>query len=114
MHSLRSGGWNEIVNGTADSLEGYVEVNWLWLILPATLVFLSFPFLIATVVQSPKAKIRPWKTSTLTTLQGLSSGLRDDLGAMGAETKMEKAAETRSARLEEGNNGWRPVQSTRG
>lgn len=95
--------------GTSYSLASYVKVNWLWLILPAILVFLSFPFLVVTIVQSSKAKIQPWKTSTLATLQGLSGELRDELGALDAEAKMEQVAMTRSVRLEERNAGWRLV-----
>lgn len=95
------------MNGTSYSVISYVKVNWLWLILPAILVFLSFPFLVITIVQSSKAKIQPWRTSTLATLQGLSGELRDELGALHTNTKMEEVAETRSVRLEEGSAGWR-------
>ena len=97
------------MNGTSYSLESYVRVDWLWLVLPATLVLLSFPFLIATIVQSSRAKIKPWKTSALATLQGLGNELRNELGALDAEATMERRAETRFARLKEGDNGWRLV-----
>ena len=62
------------------------------------------------MVQSSRAKIQPWKTSALATLQGLGSELRGELGALDAEASMEKGAETRCARLEEGGEGgWRLV-----
>ena len=98
------------MTGTSYSLESYVRVDWLWLALPATLVLLSLPFLIATIVQSSRAKIGPWKTSALATLKGLGNELRDELGALDAEATMERGAEARCARLKEGvNGGWRLV-----
>lgn len=77
--------------------------------LPATLLLLSFPFLIAMIVQSSQAKIKLWKTSTLATLQGLGSELRNELGILDAETTMEKGVETRFAQLKEGDHVWRLV-----
>ncbi|KAM0798814.1 hypothetical protein BDR22DRAFT_857833 [Usnea florida] len=70
-NTLRTGSWSEAVNGTSYSLVSYVKVDWPWLVLPATLVLLSFPFLVVTILQSSRAKIKPWKTSTMATLQGL-------------------------------------------
>ena len=97
------------MNGTSYSVVSYVRVDWRWLVLPATLVLLSFPFLITTIVQSSQAKIKPWKTSALATLQGLGNELRNELGALDAEATMKRRAETRFAQLKEGDNGWRLV-----
>ena len=97
------------MNGTSYSLVSYVKVDWLWLMMPATLVLLSFPFLIATIVQNSQAKLKPWKTSTLATLQGLGIEVRNELGDLQSEATMEKGAETRFVRLEEFDNGWRLV-----
>ena len=97
------------MNGTSYSLVSYVKVDWPWLVLPATLVLLSFPFLVVTILRSSRAKIKPWKTSTLATLQGLGAELRDGLGALDAEATMEKGAETISAQLKEDVHGWRLV-----
>lgn len=97
------------MNGTSYSLVSYVRVSWSWLVLPVTLVSLSLPFLIATIVQSSHAKIQPWKTSTLATLQGLGSELREELGPLVAETRMKKGAEARFVKLEQGEDGWRLV-----
>ena len=97
------------MNGTSYSLVSYVKVDWPWLVLPATLVLLSFPFLVVTILQSSRAKIKPWKTSTLATLQGLGVELRDELGALDAEATMEKGAETLSVQLREDVYGWRLV-----
>lgn len=94
------------MNGTSYSLVSYARVDWLWLVLPATLVLLSLPFLIATIVQSSQAQIKPWKTSALATLQGLGNELRNELGALDAEATMERGAETHFAQLKEGDSGW--------
>ncbi len=75
--------------------------------LPATLVLLAIPFLIATIVQSSQARIEPWKTSTLAILQGLDGELRRDLGALGKESAMKKKAEARYIQLKESDDGWR-------
>ena len=97
------------MNGTSYSLVSYVRVDWFWLVLPATLILLSLPFLIATIVQSSRAKIKPWKTSTLATLQALGGDVRDELGALVAETTMKKGAKACFVKLEEGEDGWRLV-----
>ena len=97
------------MDGRSYSLVSYVKVDWLWVLMPATLVLLSFPFLIITIVQSSRAKLRPWKTSTLATLQGLGIDVRNELGDLHAEATMEKRAETRFVRLEEFDHGWRLV-----
>ena len=97
------------MNGTSYSLVSYVNVDWPWLVLPATLVLLSFPFLVVTILQSSRAKIRPWKTSTLATLQGLGVELRDELGALDAEAMMKKGAKMVSVQLREDVHGWRLV-----
>ena len=97
------------MNGTSYSLVSYVKVVWPWLVLPATLVLLSFPFLVVRILQSSRVKIKPWKTSTLATLQDLGVELRDELGALDAEAMMEKGAETLSVQLREDVYGWRLV-----
>ena len=97
------------MNGRSYSLVSYVKVDWLWVLMPAALVLLSFPFLIIIIVQSSQAKLKPWKTSTLATLQGLGIDVRNELGDLHAEATMEKGAEARFVRLEEFDNGWRLV-----
>ena len=108
-YRLRSGLSSEYVNGTAYSPTSYVHVDWYWLVLPTALILLSLPFLVATMVQSSRANTKPWKTSTLATLQGLGDELRRELGTLDSEARMAKRAETRSVRLEENKDGWRLV-----
>ena len=97
------------MNGTSYALVSYVEVDWPWLVLPATLVLLSFPLLVGTILQSSRAEIKPWKSSTLATLQGLGGELRDELGVLEDQATMERGAEMVSVRLKEGVDGWRLV-----
>ena len=104
---LRSADLSEVVNGTSYSLTTYVHVEWPWLVLPAALVLLSFPFLIVTIVQSARAKLKPWKTSTMAVFQGLGNRLRGELGALDTESSMQQKAESLSAQLVRDGNGWR-------
>jgi hypothetical protein len=57
---------NSIKNGTAWTMESYVHVRWLWMILPIALVVLSLVFLIITVFHTRKQYI--WKSSPLALL----------------------------------------------
>ena len=98
--------WSETVKGTSYSLVSYVKVDWPWLVLPATLVLLWFPFLVVMILQNSRANFKLWKTSTLATLQGLGVELRDELVALDAEAMMEKGAETLSVQLREDVYGW--------
>lgn len=62
------------INGTAWTVQSFVHVRWLWLILPASLVALSTAFLILTVVHTRNQYI--WKSSPLALL--FSNLLVDD------------------------------------
>lgn len=62
--------WTEVV---------HVEVRWLWLIFPASLVFLSTIFLIATMIASWQSGLRPWKSFVLPVLYTrLEEGLQEE------------------------------------
>ncbi|MCJ1229317.1 hypothetical protein MMC12_005982 [Toensbergia leucococca] len=109
-NTLRSGNWSEIVNGTSYSQVNYVKVRWPWLIVPAAVLLLSLLFLVATMRQSSQMNVKPWKTSTLATLQGLSGALHNELGSLDTESRMEEEAERRLVQLKKENNGWRLVE----
>ncbi|CAG7921681.1 unnamed protein product [Penicillium olsonii] len=53
-------------NGTAWTTQSYVEVRWLWMILPCALVALSLAFLVIVVIHTRKQYI--WKSSPLALL----------------------------------------------
>ena len=60
--------------------------------------------------QSSQMNVKPWKTSTLATLQGLSGALHNELGSLDTESRMEEEAERRLVQLKKENNGWRLVE----
>lgn len=87
--------WVEIV---------HIQVNWLWLIYPATLVLLSNIFLTATMVASWHSGLRPWKSFVLPALYArLEDGLQE-------EWKQEYASE--STLLREVKSRWVGLDDT--
>lgn len=62
--------WTEVV---------HIEVRWLWLIFPASLVLLSAIFLIATMIASWQSRLKPWKSFILPVLYTrLEEGLQEE------------------------------------
>jgi hypothetical protein len=62
--------WTEVI---------HIEVRWLWLIFPASLVFLSIIFLVATMVASWRRGLKPWKSFVLPVLYTrLEEGLQEE------------------------------------
>ena len=53
------------VTGFQSHVETYIEVRWLWLILPITTIFLAFLFLALTMYVSSRHTTNPWKSSIL-------------------------------------------------
>ena len=67
----------ERVQGTASELLSIVEVRWVWLSLPLSLLGFAFIFLMATIVRnSMEQDVGVWKTSAIATLL---YGLPDDV-----------------------------------
>ncbi len=68
--AMRSSTSGEMVNGKAFDKETYILVRWPWLILPISLLFISFIFLLATVVKSAieKDAVGIRKNSAIATL----------------------------------------------
>jgi hypothetical protein len=62
--------WTEVV---------HIEVRWLWLIFPASLVLLSTIFLVATMIASWQSGLKPWKSFILPVLYTrLEEGLQEE------------------------------------
>jgi hypothetical protein len=62
--------WTEVV---------HIEVRWLWLIFPASLVLLSAIFLVATMIASWQSGLKPWKSFVLPVLYTrLEEGLQEE------------------------------------
>lgn len=58
-------GTKQSVNGIANIPRVFVEVQWLWIILPATLVLTGTSFSLATIIVSRKSDVPLWKSSAL-------------------------------------------------
>lgn len=87
--------WTEVV---------HIEVRWLWLTFPASLVLLSTVFLVATMVASWQSGLKPWKSLVLPVLYTrLEDGLQE-------EWKEEYTSESGS--LAEVRDRWALLDST--
>ena len=78
-NTLRSSNSSELVLGKAYYTEAYVSVQWVWLILPISLLFLSLVFLVSTIIKTGRedaAQVGVWKTSAIA---ALFYGLPDDM-----------------------------------
>jgi len=116
LHSFRIGaGGNTFtreVQGTAYLPVSFVEAQYVWLTLPVTVVLLTLVFLVATIVKS--RRLGTWKSSNLTTLQGLHPSISQNLGGLESLSVMDEKVEKVVVRLvyERGNGvGWRLVKT---
>ena len=77
---IRSTSSIELVKGEARSEEVYVEVRYVWLVLPLSLLFLTCFFLATTILKTSKEKGQVLKTSAIATLlYGLPDNMQDKL-----------------------------------
>jgi hypothetical protein len=74
---------NDLITGTAYSLETYVAVHWAWLTFPLAMLLLSIVFLAATMLKisgQSHVDIGTWKTSAMPTLMyGLPKDMQNGL-----------------------------------
>lgn len=78
----------------------FVETQYLWLLLPIGLIFLSLVFLIATISKSDRLGSRVWKSSNVAILQGLHLDLHTKLGGLSSISEMEEKAEKLKVRFD--------------
>lgn len=93
------------VKGDASSMEVYVSVRWVWLILPLSLLHLSLVFLLATMKKTAKEGV--WKTSAIATLL---YGLPDDMQRKITTEANNCTPRSKSKQLKvklHGTQGWR-------
>src|ERR1700710_2417147 len=111
MNSIRKGGSGEsgpAVLGRYYQDQTVVKVHWLWIIFPASLLFLTFVLLIGTMVRSSQTKTRLWKSSVTALMQILSDDERKDLGSLEYTSAMDARANTIKVSLErEEEEGWK-------
>lgn len=86
----------------------YIEVRWLWLIFPATLVLLSMIFLVATMVASRQGGLRPWKSFILPVLYTrLEEGLQEEWRQEFAQdSSLLSEVQNRWTGLDNSNDNW--------
>lgn len=91
-----AGGDTDVIpfEGTAFTPTTFVEIEYVWLILPIALISLTFIFLLATICKSQRLGSRVWKSSTLAILRGLHKDLHNELGSLSSITEMEEKAES--------------------
>lgn len=99
---------NLTVQGQSESMELYVRVSWLWLLLPALCVVFGTILLLSVMIVTRKHKLPIWKTSELALLfHGLDflplSG--DTIETMQKASEMEDVALALQVRLGRGSKG---------
>ncbi|OJJ58393.1 hypothetical protein ASPSYDRAFT_46411 [Aspergillus sydowii CBS 593.65] len=92
---------NYTVLGTVYTSEVYIDVDWIWLLLPAALITFGTLFLVLTVLTNRRQRLHPWKSSMLAVLfHGLSNmeteGMMNGRSTVG---QMEKTAQNIQVRL---------------
>jgi hypothetical protein len=97
------------VHGTAFAIEVFVEVQWLWLILPIILVVSGTIFIVIVIVENTKNGTSLWKSSVLAFFyHGLHDVDKDDCMAASV---MERKAEELVVRLQaSGDHGGLTLQ----
>ncbi|KAL3467196.1 hypothetical protein BJX64DRAFT_192179 [Aspergillus heterothallicus] len=90
------------VPGTVRSAEVYVDVQWLWLVLPAALVVLGTVFWVLTMAINRYQRLRLWKSSVLALLfHGLESVPRYEEGDWyAAASRMDQTAQGLAVKLD--------------
>jgi hypothetical protein len=105
---IRSSSSRDMIPGMAFSKENYVSVRWNWLILPFSILFLTFIFLVAVIAKATRERKRVgiWKTSAIATLL---YGLPDDMQkkiTLSASTGTPRA-KAKDLRVRMLSKGWR-------
>ncbi|KAH7409986.1 hypothetical protein DE146DRAFT_332961 [Phaeosphaeria sp. MPI-PUGE-AT-0046c] len=76
--------------GQAWTAQPFVEVQWLWLILPGVLLFGTLALIGATIFRSKQHKVPAWKSSALATLlHGLTEESREKIHVDASQSEVE-------------------------
>jgi hypothetical protein len=110
--ALRSSSSNEMVMGSAFSVETYVHVKWEWLIFPFVLLLLTLVFLAATMIKTTQrdGEVDPgiWKTSAMPTLiYGLPSPMQKQFTSSSTWSSASRDKSTHLKVRLHPNKGWR-------
>lgn len=108
---IRSSGLKNSVRnltGVSYVVESYVQVKWAWIAMPASLIGLSFTFLVSTIVINARKKALIWKSKSLPLL---FHGLEGTPPSVGDRLHhMDEVASRMKVRLARGGGGeWKLV-----
>ena len=105
---MRQGPDGTLVRGVASNTDTYIMVQWEWLSLTATLLFLTLVFLIATILDSKRCHIEVWKDSPFPPFfHGLNRSLLDQYGKVDESLSMDEASKEMQVQLVQTEAGWR-------
>jgi hypothetical protein len=105
-------GFGQNSKGTAYLDVPYVNVRWAWIALPASLVALSFVFLIVTIIQNQRAGAMLWKANSLASFYNpLTKDGRDELQVGHTSEEAERIAQGMKVRWMSTNAGVRLAQT---
>jgi hypothetical protein len=110
LHQGSSGELNStFIEGIPFANETFIQVEWAWLSLLIGLAFISFVFLLATIVKSAFARVQVMRSDPLAVLTVLDADARARMGATGlrggSEGRTKKAHDLR-VRLRKREGGW--------
>jgi len=78
------------VRGDAWGPEPFVETQWLWVLLPASLLFGTLVLICGTIIKSRRERVPSWKSSALATLlHGLNEEARGQFALNASQSEVE-------------------------
>ena len=101
-NNIRSSAGNDTrsIRGEAWSTEVFVQTQWLWLILPASLLVGTLVLICMTSINSRQHNVAPWKSSILVTLlHGLSEEVGGHFSPDASPSELEAVAQKLSVKL---------------
>ncbi len=108
MSSIRQGAnQSEYALGKVYKDEIIIEVRWLWMIFPFSLLTLGLLLLIGTMVASSQTKSLLWKSSVMALLLSLSDDERRGLAGLDRTSVMDTRAEAVNVSLEKEGQEWK-------
>ena len=97
------------LEGTALQTTTYLQVRWIWVVYPATVLFLSLCCLITTIIETERGKISVWKTSQIALLFHGQRLRLDKIGQVPASTMStmtDQASKIEASLIHEGDQSW--------
>lgn len=103
---------NHIIIGQSGSMEIYIRVTWLWLLLPIVSIGLGTSFLVSAMIATRRRKLPVWKASELALLfHGLDFPLNNTIDTRQVSA-MEEVTSAVQVRLAQDTNGTLKLRRT--